>query len=194
MSDLDGLWSEYQGLVIVPDSEIEDDGYSVAVFFDKEVPSNQFRSRPVRKDSTLISLLDWDHDYGRLNIEEKTTLLLKDDFWKRCPRIQFFRPSELKVVPFWNIETLAKRLFGRMFFYYHVISSVLPPTSFMCWCADCQNQAEKLALYNFCGTVYPYYVCSECFTKINGICGESCPKTKNPVLLVDGSVFRGDKS
>lgn len=194
MSDSDGHWSEYQGLVMVPDSEIEDDGYSVAVFFDKEVSSSRFWFNPTRKDPNLIPILDWDHDYGRLSIEEKTTLLLKDDFWKKCPRVRFFRPEELKIVPFWKIETLVKRLFGSMYQSYFTIQSDLPPNAFMCWCADCQNRAEKLALYNFWGTVYPYNVCAECFPKINGICGESSPKTKKPILLADGSVFKTNES
>jgi len=194
MSDSDGPWSEYQGLVMVPDSEIEDDGYSVAVFFDKEVSSSRFWFNPSQRDSALIPIGDWDHDYGRLSIEEKTTLLLKDDFWKKCPRVHFFRPDELNVVTFWKIETLMKRLFGRMFHRYYVIQSDLSPTAFMCWCADCQNRAEKLALYNFWGTVYPYNVCAECFSKINGICGESEPKCKNPILMSDGSGFKKEES
>jgi hypothetical protein len=190
MSDSDGPWSEYQGLVMVPDSEIEDQGYSVAVFFDNEVSESRFGFCHPKKDSGILSFRDWDSRYGRLNIDEKKAILLNDDFWKRCPRVQFFRPEELKVVPFWKTKNLAKRLFGNRYHTVYTLLYDLPPTAFMCWCVDCQNQAEKLALYNFWGTVYSYYVCQGCFEKINGICGESCPEIKKPILLTDGSVFQ----
>jgi hypothetical protein len=186
MSDRSGQWSPHRGLVVEPNSTIENDGYCVAVYFYREVGSTRFWNRDRRRTMPIEA---WDARYGKNDAMSETSFLLKDDAWKKSPRVVFFKPRELIVQPTWDIAVLAERMFKN---YHHSVfrlSEGLPqdPKAYMCWIKECQNPATSIALYNFWGSVYPFFVCEQCRSKVNGMCGECLPDAKNPHRTPDGS-------
>lgn len=185
MSDPHGNWSTHHGLVVEPNSDIEDDGYCVAVYFYREVCSSTFWGR----DRIMtVSIDDWDNAYGKNDKKSETDFLFVNSLWKRSPRVVFFRPEELIVIPSWDTITLAKRLFKDRYHTIFSLSDRLPqtPGAYMCFLKDCRNPATDLALFNVWGSVYPLFVCKTCKEKIHGFCADDLPERKNPYLTPDG--------
>ncbi|MES3006018.1 MAG: hypothetical protein V4664_03675 [Patescibacteria group bacterium] len=186
MIDPCGHWSRYQGLVLELRSDIEDQGYTVAVFFNREVDQSYFFARRSRR---LLPVREWDREFLQQCVKGDTSFLLVDDAWKKCPRVIFFRPKELAVQGDWKIKTLAKRLFGNSYHRLYLLSAGLPssPSAYQCWLEGCAAPATRTALFNVCGSVYPMYTCEACFSKNNGFCGDDLPPMKKPMLAVDGT-------
>lgn len=185
MSEPYGNWSRFQGVVVEPNSNIEDDGYCVAVFFNLEVGAGHFNNFSDRKKPTVSQ---WDKTYGGIARKGYISFLFEDDAWKNCPRIIFFRPTELKVEEEWNLTSLADRFFKDS---YHTIFSLKkellrPITEYMCWHEDCRKPATKIALCNTWGSINQYYVCNDCYPQIHGMCSDMV-RTKRPLLLRDGT-------
>ncbi len=181
MSSPYGPLSEFQGLVVSPYSEIESDGYCVAVFFGTEVCQSRF-------NFSLFEVRAWDQQYQKEMMSGEMSFLFVDANWQKCPRVLFFRPDELVIQDRWKIETLAERLFKNR---YHTLYS-LPkgiteiPADYMCFRRGCENKATKVALCNIWGTVHPMHVCEKCFPETNGWCGDCLPERKKPFLLANG--------
>ncbi len=176
-----GPWSDHQGIVLAPFSEMEGDGYTVAVFFGTEVAHHKFNS-PFR------DIRDWDNTYGKdLEIGDYS-FLLKDELWKKCPRVVFFQPGELVVQEGWSILTLAERLFSNNYHSVYRWSRGISPTSslYRCFLKECQSTATKVALFNASGSVCPLHVCDECSGETNGWYGDIMPELKDPFLLANG--------
>lgn len=174
-------WYKFQGLVVAPYSEIEGNGYTVAVFFGREVAPSQF-------NFPWLDVEKWDKQYAKDLAVDDGSFLLKDDLWKTCPRVVFFQPRELLVRDSWSIVTLAERLFPG--FHHSVFGwpkGIIRTSSiYRCFLKDCQLVATRVALFNVWGSVCPIHVCDECFSKTNGCCGDSLPEMKNPFLLANG--------
>ncbi|MFA5934302.1 MAG: hypothetical protein WC827_00220 [Candidatus Paceibacterota bacterium] len=182
MSDNYGPWSQFQGLVLVPYSEIEDDGYCVAVFFGTDVCPSRF-------NSPSHEVLIWDQQHQKDLVTDDPTFFFVDDIWKKCPRVVFFQPNELIVQESWNIKTLAERVFKDK---YHTLYSLpkgvtLVSTDYLCFQNECLAIATRVSLWNVWGSVYPMHVCENCFSKTNGWCGDSLPEMKRKFLLANGS-------
>ena len=181
-------WSPYQGLqglVVNPDSDIEGEGYSVAVFFNLEVSSSKF----CLPDKGVVPIKEWDEEYGDQCRREEVDFLFEEDAWKQCSRIIFFRPEELIVQNEWKIQNLARRVFPKEIVRtVYVFSDYLPknPNLHMCHIRECGAQARKTALFNFQGSVHPIHVCEDCFSKTNGMSGDALPLSKVPLLSFDG--------
>lgn len=175
MTDPQGYWSSYQGLVVEPYSDMEGDGYTVAVFFDREVPESDFHYRGWLNKG-LMNPTEWDRqlrpDYQKA--------LLTTERWTLCPRIVFFRPEELVVESAWKLEHLIKRQFPTYWFSY-AIAFPLIPGSHACWMKECSNLATDMALVNVWESIYPTYVCRPCFEKWNGIRLDDLPPHKEPL-------------
>ncbi len=189
MSDAHGPWSPYQGLVVDPNSDLEGTEHIVAVYFYGEVCSSNFFSLPRGSTGTVR---DWDGLYGGNDRDSETDFLFFGDAWKECPRVKFFKPSELVVLQTWGLEQLASRLFDRRYHTLHGISEVLPqtPDAYMCWIEECRNPASGLALCNIWGVVFPLFVCKTCRQHFNGRCSDDLPPRKNPHLTPDGTPIR----
>ena len=181
MSSDYGPLSEFQGLVVSSYSEIESDGYCVAVFFGTEVCPSRF-------NFSLYEVRAWDQRYQKEMLSGELSFLFVDAVWQKCPRMIFFRPNELVIQNNWKIETLAQRLFKNR---YHTLYS-LPKgiteisADYMCFRKECRNNAVKVALCNASGSVYPMHVCEKCFPETNGWCGDCLPERKKPFLLANG--------
>jgi hypothetical protein len=178
----DSLWCGFQGLVVAPYSELEGEGYTVAVFLDRDIPSSDFNG------AYFPEIDDWDAQYQEQLKTLDRSFLLKDDCWQKCPRVVFFQPNELLIQDSWSIQTLAKRVFP---YSHHTLynwpKGITPISSrYRCFCSECSSIATQIALFNVWGSVYPMHVCEECFTKIHGWCGDDLPKIKKPFLLATG--------
>jgi hypothetical protein len=176
-----GPWSGFQGFVVAPFSELEDDGYTVAVFFGREV-------QPSRFNFPFWEIDKWDSQHSRDLAIDGWPFLLQDNLWQKCPRVVFFRPNELVVQEFWRIETLAERVFPRKYHSVYGWPKGVSYTSlsYQCFRKDCPSVATRVALWNVWGSVYPIHVCDGCFSKTNGWCGDDLPELKKPLLLANG--------
>jgi hypothetical protein len=181
MSDNYGPLSEFQGLVVSPYSEIESDGYCVAVFFGTEVCPSRF-------NFSFHEVNAWDRQYQKEMRSGEFSFLFADAVWQKCPRIIFFRPNELVIQDRWKIQTLAERLFKDRYHCVYGFPKGITETSadYMCFRKECKNKATRLALWNVWGSVYPIHVCEDCFPKTNCWCGDSLPDLKKPFLLANG--------
>ena len=83
MSDNNGNWSEFQGLVVDPQSNIEDDGYCVAVFFNLEVDPSRFFIYSSNHKREIISVGTWDREYSGECKVGKTDFLFINEWWKK---------------------------------------------------------------------------------------------------------------
>ena len=176
-----GPWSRFQGFVVAPFSEIEGEGYTVAVFFGTEVESSRF-------NFSFWDVEKWDSQHREDLAINNWPFLFQDNLWQKCPRVVFFRPKELVVQESWSLETLAERIFPR---YYHTLYDwpegiSQTSSSYQCFQKECQSVATRVALFNVWGLVYPIHVCDTCFPKINGWCGDDLPEMKKPLLLANG--------
>ena len=181
MSDPHGPWSQYQGLVVEPNSNIEGLNYTVAVYFYSEVCQSNFFG-------SMAEARKWDNLYAKEDRKSETDFLFKDDAWKKSPRVRFFKPSELIVLQAWGHETLANRMFKRNYHSLFRIPPSLPqsPDAFMCWIEECRNPATEVALCNIWGSVYPLFTCKACGQQFNGMCSDDLPPMKNPHMTPDG--------
>lgn len=188
MSSSDGNWSGHQGIVVEPHSDIEGPEYSVAVFFNREVPDHEFNhwSR-INKERGIMSCTEWDVRYGGVCRNSEMDFLWKDDVWKRCPRVIFFKPDELVVVAGWKNAALVVRLFKG---HYHSVFSFCDgfpqPDTCFCFFRSCQAPATRLAFGNVWGSVFPLYTCVTHFRDLNGVCADELP-IKKQALLLDGT-------
>ncbi|MFA7252571.1 MAG: hypothetical protein WC027_01820 [Candidatus Paceibacterota bacterium] len=181
MKDKMGPWSSFEGYVVAPFSDKEDDGYTVAVFFGKEVSADRF-------NFSRSEVTDWETQYEKNLTTGDWSFLLQDAIWQQCPRVRFFRPEELIVQDNWSIKTLAERIFRNR---YHIlfgwpkgVSST--SSAYRCFRQGCPSIATRATLWNVWGSVYPMHVCDECFSNTYGWCGDGLPETKNPFLLANG--------
>jgi len=189
MSDPQGYWASYQGLVVDQKSDIEGSEHTVAVYFYNEVCSSNFFGLP---KGNVETVRDWDRQYGESNRNSETDFLFVGDVWKESPRVKFFKPNELVVLQTWGLEVLATRLFDRRYHTLHGISSGLPqtPDAYMCWIEECRNPASGLALCDIWGAVFPLFVCKTCRQHFNGRCSDDLPQRKDPHLTPDGTPIR----
>ncbi len=176
---------KHQGFVVDPHSNLEDQEHCVAVFFGTEVDASRFN--PTRSETET-----WDRAHQEV-LNPRTgdySLLITNNLWQNCPRVVFFKPEGLVVENGWSLETLADRLFGRM---YHTLlelpRGILPhrASDYQCFRHECRNIASKLALWNIWGSVYPIYVCDSCFPENNAWCADVLPQLKNPFLSASGT-------
>lgn len=186
MSEPDGPWSKYQGLVVCPNSDINGDEYTVAVYFYREVPDNMLAC--TRTDR--ISLDQWSTFYDTPDRLSKVEFLFDEgERWRKSPRVRFFEPSELVVVPNWKHTLLAERMFRST---YHFVSSLDPklystnPNEYLCEIDGCNNRASQTCLYNVWGTVFVHYMCPSCTEKYHGLCGDIQPRIKQRPLNPKG--------
>jgi hypothetical protein len=179
------IWSEFQGIVVEPDSSIEGPDYCTAVYFFREAEHHEFSHRQLREE---IPIREWDETYREENKLGKGDFLLRDGLWQKSPRIVFFKPCELTVVPRWSVSTLARRHYGRNPHTINSFRGTFPedPTLCRCFRKDCNHPATGVAVYNVWGSVYPIYTCDTCFREVNGYCGDLLPELKNPFLYLDG--------
>lgn len=152
MSDPDGPWSKYQGLVVCPDSDIEGGEYTVAVYFYREVPNFKFGNTAAER----ISLDQWSTFYDAPDRMSGIEFLFTDERWKKSPRVWFFKPSELVVVSRWKYTLFAERMFPSM--HHHVLSLdqkryPTDPKEYLCEIDGCSNRASDTCMYNVWGTV-----------------------------------------
>ena len=184
-----GHWSPFQGLVLDQFSDIEDDGYCVAVFFNLEVSFTYFNYwGSADKERGITTIFEWDQQYGKQCKDGDIDFLFINDEWKKCPRVRFFRPNELVVQTEWELKYLVNRVFRHNCHHYCLSAYDLKPSLYLCWLEGCKNTASKIALFNVWGTVYPICVCEDCFPKTNGWLGDDLPRIKEPILLVDSSI------
>ncbi len=174
-------WSEFQGIVVKPHTTIEDDEFTVAVLFGTDVDSSHFNFR--HRDTSR-----WDERYrARINRDD-TSFLSDDDALKECPRIVYFRPKELTVQEAWSVRTLADRFFKRR---WHTMFGLpkgvtIRSADYECFLVKCPRQAKKLAVFNVWGSIFPIHVCEECFSEVNGFCGDALPQIKVPSVVAKG--------
>lgn len=176
MADRESAWFSYQGLVAEPHSDMEGDGYTVPVFFDKEVCASHFRFWGHGDRDIMMDTDHWDRQHGA-NAQKE---ILSSDCWKICPRVRFFRPEELVVDNEWKFENLVRRQFSE-FWVYHTINFPLVPGTHPCWIGECAEVASETALVNVWGSIYPIYVCPGCFQKWNGFRMDGLPTLKEPL-------------
>jgi|GEM_PF-3494353 len=184
MANPHGHWSDFQGLVVEPDSRLEGDEYRVAVYFFAEVAMHNFFHR---RNSGVIE--DWDERFAKENKAGEGEFLLHDNMWQKSSRIVFFKPGELVVQTQWSLWTLARRHFPNTASFVRELNPVFPkdPHAWQCFIEGCPRPAEKVAMFNVWGTVFPLYVCECCAPVVNGYCGDDLPKMKEPLLLLDGT-------
>ncbi len=175
-----GNWSQYQGLVVDPDSKIEGDGYTVAVFFHREVGHIQFNQGTVVRE--------WDQMHEAELGGTNHDWILEERIWTDCPRVVFFRPDELAIESDWKLEFYAKRTFPRGFHTLFEFKDKSPfiPGSHECSIEGCSHPATRVALLNIWGSIYPVWVCEVCFVEFHGMCGDDLPARKpHPVPIHD---------
>lgn len=180
-------WGGKQGLVVYPHSDAEGDGYTVAVYFYREIDEYNFLH--LSGIHGRMKTEDWDERFADQNKSGDTSFLFKEQIWKQSPRIIFFKPEELLVVPRWSIETLTKRCFPRTCHSIRVFKRGMPedPAKYMCMYSTCRNPATEIALSNVWGTVCPQYVCSGCAKKVHGLCVDTLPEQKPQLLDPSGN-------
>jgi len=176
-----GPWYRFQGFVVAPFSELEGDGYTVPVFFGREVGSIRFRT-------PFWEIDNWDFQHNKDLAIDNWPFLLLEEVWQNCPRVVFFRPDELVVQGSWSITTLANRIFPN---FHHSVYGwpegvSQTSSSYKCFLKECQSVATRVALCNVWGSVYPIHVCDTCFSEINGRSADDLPKLKKPLLLASG--------
>ena len=170
MADPDGNFQNYQGLVINPDFDVNNDGYSVAVFFSTEVPQVLFHCKDL---GGSFGFNEWDDKHKKQCPE----ILFNSDIWKQCPRICFFQPMELVVTNRWYLKHLIERLFhGEYSNWYE--KETLVPENHTCQIESCSCLATDLTLINVWGSVCPIYTCRSCFEEHNGTKVDELPDLK----------------
>lgn len=85
-----------------------------------------------------------------------------------------FFPEQLKKSE-WDLETRIIRLFGSRMWHSWATLDLPLDSSKLCMSEDCDNQQEEAALVNYWGTVYEFYLCTDCKEKWHGKCSESVP-------------------
>ncbi len=178
MADENSLWSCYCGLVIQPKFNIAHGLYNVATFFNMEVPQVEFASlygRNINICQEVIPVKEWDNIFGSKCRKSELDFLLENDSWKKCPRVYLFNPQELEVVEGWRREDLLRRAQSERYHSLYTSINSPPSSAFLCVCKDCINCASKTAFYKYFGNLSSYYVCDDCFLKINGKSGDLLP-------------------
>lgn len=185
MSDPDGQWSRHQGLVTNECTYHDSREYTVAVFFNLEISSIHFHVIDYPK------IESWDKRHGKECRNGDTDFLFADSVWKECPRIVFFRPDELVVEEDWRITALAERIFPDRWHHIYDLKEGYPtrPEAYRCWMEGCRSPATRRALFNAWGSVQAFFVCSDCFPKVNGWCGDSFPRTKHLLYTPEGKAI-----
>jgi len=175
------FWSSFQGKVITPHSDIEDSGHTVAVFFNRDVKSSHF-------SYSHSVVVDWDERYKEHLDADDLTFLLEGDLLKTCPRAVFFKPEQLVVQEFWSLDTLVKRVFGdRWHTRFNLPKGVsMRSSDYECFIAQCDSRATQIALINVHGSIFPMHVCSNCFSRFNGMCSDDLPEIKVPTAIAQG--------
>lgn len=165
-------WDQYQGLVLDPNSKIEDGGFTVAVFFHREVCCSQFNQGSVVRH--------WDERYEEQLASADYDWIMEEGVWKESPRVIFFRPSDLVVQQDWKPEFYAKRTFPRGYnlLYELADKSTFIPGSHECSIEKCHHPATRVALINAWGNVYPVRTCGGCFGEFHGTCRDELPARK----------------
>lgn len=179
------LWGGTQGRVVsltAPGSP-----GCVAVYFFREVKDHLFHWQTA---AGHMPIHDWDLRYANQNWRDEIDFLLKDDLWKRSPRVQYIRaPEDLVVIPRFGFAHRAARVFPDHHSTYNFPEDMArkEPSDFICLVADCKNPAAHIALCNLWGSVFPLYTCPECYHKIHGLCVDDLPPMKKPYLYADGT-------
>ena len=183
MSDPEGPWSNFEGLVVDPKSTIEDDEYCVAVYFYREVGDYEF----IGGINNILSLDQWSKNYREKDRNSETDFLFESEIWKKSPRVRFFKPEELVVLETWSYKTLVQRLFKNSYHSVFDISKTIPqePDKYMCWSEECRDPATHTAIYNIWGSVSKAFVCKTCFDKMNGLCADSA-QLKRVLMTPEG--------
>jgi hypothetical protein len=176
-------WDQYQGLVLDPNSEAEGNGFTVAVFFHREVCSSQFNQGTVVRE--------WDQRHEAELADTNHDWILEERTWTDCPRVVFFRPDELVVEPDWKLEFYVKRTFPNGF---HALFELKDKSSFIpgsheCTLVECHHPATRVALLNVWGSIYPVRTCEGCFAKFHGMCGDELPARKPHPVPIDAKVL-----
>lgn len=191
MSDPQGPWSLFQGLVVSPYSDIEGEKYTVPVFFNAEVCYSHFQTYRAQ-GSGIPGVRDWDKEHLASCKRGEVEFLFEEGVWQQCPRVLFFKPEELVVCDRWKLDTLCQRLFKNL---WHSLCVPPPPFDglpqmYLCWMEGCMSQATQTALCNAQGQVAPFCVCDICHARVNGLLVDWFPESKNPILLADGNPVR----
>jgi hypothetical protein len=187
--DIDGgSFTDYEGVVVSPRSVFQGDTtYTVPVFFPSEVPDHLFHRYGNEIDPNMISLSDWNKDTRyqvKATSPREFSFLWTDEdgsLWRRCPRIHYFQPSELKVCADFSMKNLANRIFPHRWHscyspIKHGFSHYLDGR--ICDIAACKNIAEHITLYNVWGTVGFCFTCKTCHSNYNGTCSDTGPDLK----------------
>ncbi len=176
---------ETQGVVILPHSEIEGEGYTVPVYF---FPEYEYNQHHYSKEGE-----EWKEKFSDKRNSVEIYFLFENENWKQCPFVTFFQPSVIRVDHFWSVETLVNRYFKDFHHTYYTLPKGVErdPSLYQCFIKGCSNQASTMFLYNFWGLVYPMHICKNCMdSKFNGkdrTAGESIPELNRPFKLLDGT-------
>ncbi len=185
MSDSEGRFSEHQGLVVCPHSNLEDEVYTVGVYFYREVGRHELHDHSPKRQVLRFDI--WDEKFKNEDRFSQTDFLFDGDRWKQSPRVHFFMPSELVVHPRWEIKVVVERLFHNYWHHYSPLDPwPLDPKLYMCNIEHCESPSVDNAYFNVWGTVYPVPMCSQCHLQYNGKCGDEWPKLKKEFLGLDG--------
>lgn len=195
MADPHGSWSRHQALVVSPHSDIEGEGYTVPVFFNREVSASNFSNSAWgaqsgdKKARTILPVSEWDSSHIASCARGETDFILNEESWKDCPRIRFFKPEELVVIQRWDIEVLCKRIFPRMWnmSYGLPFRGKFQAEEYQCWYEGCVEPAlAEVALGNCWGTVSAYCLCKTHHKEVHGKCSDGFSPMKQSLFLVDG--------
>lgn len=194
MADPHGSWSSYQALVVSPYSELEGEGYTVPVFFNREVCASNFSysaygAKFGDKEALILPVGQWDSLHTASCAKGEIDFLLKEENWKVCPRIRFFKPEELIVIQRWDLEVLCKRIFQRMWhtLYGLPFGGKFQAEEYQCWFEGCVEPAlAEAALGNCWGTVSVYCLCKTHHKEVHGKCSDGFSPMKQSLFLADG--------
>lgn len=141
-----------QGVVVDLESDLDPEDGPVAVFFDQEVPPYLFTNQR--------DLEKWK---GEIPTHEN---------YRNCPRVVCFLPEDLRAESRFSNETLAHRLFGRLWHSWAAPKDPMTETT-ECMFDGCSSCATEHTLLNFWGTVYVVYACGEHHKERNGMFTEN---------------------
>lgn len=102
---------------------------------------------------------------------------------ENCTRVWNYSPNQLEAVPEWDIETLAKRHFPRMYNCWSPMKHPFVPGGKDCDVRGCDRMVTRRILCNIWGAVFQADVCEECapefhLQKMDGFPWKERPPTK----------------